>query len=207
MARPRASPPPKTRFAVAVMQGPARRPVQAGPRRGDHQNRQEGQDEHDVTAQQIAVSDAEVERWHQTATTRGLLENDHLPGDLENQIGTCVDDDQRDRERLNHLSPADRPAPGLPAADLSSLRGQVRSSRGRVIVCRCFGWQDAPQTTATRRARGPRSRQPGSGTMAYLPISRFRETHRSRPCSAMRPGVSAGATRHRSQIGPSGCPV
>jgi len=41
--------------------------------------------------------------------TRVLFENYHLPGDLENQIGTFVDNynDQRYRESMNNLTLAD----------------------------------------------------------------------------------------------------
>ena len=91
------------------MQVPARHPVQAGPRRGDHQNRRVGQDEHDIADQQIAVAEGEIERRHQTVKTRGLLENRYLPGDLENQIGTFADDynDQRYHDGLNNFTLVD----------------------------------------------------------------------------------------------------
>ena len=50
-----------------------------------------------------------IERWHQTMKTRILLENYYLPGDLEQQIGVCVDhyNNHRYHESLNNVTPAD----------------------------------------------------------------------------------------------------
>lgn len=50
-----------------------------------------------------------IERWHQTVKNRVLLENDHLPGDLERQIGSFVEyyNNQRCQESLNIVTPAD----------------------------------------------------------------------------------------------------
>lgn len=50
-----------------------------------------------------------IERWHQTMKNRLLFENDYLPGDLERQIGSFVDDynNQRYHERLSNVTPAD----------------------------------------------------------------------------------------------------
>jgi len=50
-----------------------------------------------------------IERWHQTAKNRILLENYYLPGDLENQIKTFVADynNCRYHERIDNLIPAD----------------------------------------------------------------------------------------------------
>ena len=50
-----------------------------------------------------------IERWHQTLKNRILLENFHLPGDLEASIGAFVDhyNHQRYHESLANLTPAD----------------------------------------------------------------------------------------------------
>ena len=50
-----------------------------------------------------------IERWHQTLKNRTLLENDFLPGDLEQQIGRFVDhyNHERYHESLNNVTPAD----------------------------------------------------------------------------------------------------
>jgi transposase InsO family protein len=50
-----------------------------------------------------------IERWHQTLKNRILLENCHLPGDLEQQIEAFVEHygHQRYRESLNNVTPAD----------------------------------------------------------------------------------------------------
>ena len=52
---------------------------------------------------------AKIERWHQTMKNRILLENDYLPGDLEQQIGIFVDhyNNHRYHESLNNVTPAD----------------------------------------------------------------------------------------------------
>jgi len=50
-----------------------------------------------------------IERWHQTLKNRILLENYHLPGDLENQIDVFVDhyNNQRYHENIDNVTPAD----------------------------------------------------------------------------------------------------
>ena len=50
-----------------------------------------------------------IERWHQTLKNRILLENYHLPGDLEAQVEAFVDyyNHQRFHESLRNLTPAD----------------------------------------------------------------------------------------------------
>ena len=50
-----------------------------------------------------------IERWHQTLKNRILLENYHLPGDLENQIDAFVDyyNNHRYHEAIGNLAPAD----------------------------------------------------------------------------------------------------
>ena len=49
------------------------------------------------------------ERWHQTLKNRILLENYHLPGDLEAHIGNFVEhyNHRRYHESLKNLTPAD----------------------------------------------------------------------------------------------------
>ncbi len=51
----------------------------------------------------------EIERWHQTLKNRILLENHHLPGALEEQVGAFVEyyDHARAHEGLSNLAPAD----------------------------------------------------------------------------------------------------
>ena len=50
-----------------------------------------------------------IERWHQTLKNRILLENDYLPGALENQISAFVDhyNNRRYHESLANVTPAD----------------------------------------------------------------------------------------------------
>ena len=50
-----------------------------------------------------------IERWHQTLKNRILLDNYHLPGDLENQISAFVDhyNNQRYHESIGNVTPAD----------------------------------------------------------------------------------------------------
>ncbi len=50
-----------------------------------------------------------IERWHQTLKNRILLENYYLPGNLEGQIGACVDhyNNHRYHERLGNVTPLD----------------------------------------------------------------------------------------------------
>jgi putative transposase len=50
-----------------------------------------------------------IERWHQTLKNRVLLENYHLPGELEAQIAAFVEHYNHDRahEGLDNLTPAD----------------------------------------------------------------------------------------------------
>ena len=50
-----------------------------------------------------------IERWHQTLKNRILLENYHLPGDLEAQVKAFVEhyNHQRPHESLRNLTPAD----------------------------------------------------------------------------------------------------
>ena len=50
-----------------------------------------------------------IERWHQTLKNQILLENDYLPGDLENRIAEFVDhyNNHRYHESLNNVTPAD----------------------------------------------------------------------------------------------------
>ena len=50
-----------------------------------------------------------IERWHQTLKDRILLENYHLPGELEAQVAAFVDhyNHRRAHESLNNLTPAD----------------------------------------------------------------------------------------------------
>ena len=50
-----------------------------------------------------------IERWHQTLKNQILLENYHLPGDLENQISAFVDhyNNQRYHESIGNVTPAD----------------------------------------------------------------------------------------------------
>ena len=50
-----------------------------------------------------------IERWHQTLKARILLENDYLPGALEQAIGDFIDhyNHNRYQESLGNLTPAD----------------------------------------------------------------------------------------------------
>jgi len=50
-----------------------------------------------------------IERWHQTLKNRILLENYHLPGNLDATIGRFVEhyNHRRYHESLNNLTPAD----------------------------------------------------------------------------------------------------
>ena len=50
-----------------------------------------------------------IERWHQTLKNRVLLENSHLPGDLEAGVGAFVEhyNHRRYHESLGNLTPAD----------------------------------------------------------------------------------------------------
>ncbi len=50
-----------------------------------------------------------IERWHQTLKNRILLENHHLPGELEARVGALVEryNHHRYHESLNNLTPAD----------------------------------------------------------------------------------------------------
>jgi putative transposase len=50
-----------------------------------------------------------IERWHQTLKNRILLENYHLPGELEAQVAAFVDhyNHSRAHESLSNLTPAD----------------------------------------------------------------------------------------------------
>jgi transposase InsO family protein len=50
-----------------------------------------------------------IERWHRTLKNRILLENHHLPGELEAQIAAFVEhyNHRRHHESLNNLTPAD----------------------------------------------------------------------------------------------------
>ncbi len=50
-----------------------------------------------------------IERWHQTLKNRILLENHHLPGELEAQVAAFVEhyNHRRVHESLNNLTPAD----------------------------------------------------------------------------------------------------
>src|ERR1700726_1260897 len=55
------------------------------------------------------MTQGKIERWHQTLKNRSLLENYFLPGDLEAQIATFVDDYncRRYHESIDNLTPAD----------------------------------------------------------------------------------------------------
>ena len=55
------------------------------------------------------MTQGKIERWHQTLKNRILLENYYLPGDLEAQIKTFVDDynHRRYHESIDNLTPAD----------------------------------------------------------------------------------------------------
>jgi putative DNA-invertase from lambdoid prophage Rac len=55
------------------------------------------------------MTQGKIERWHQTLKNRILLENYFLPGDLEAQIATFVDDynHRRYHESIDNLAPAD----------------------------------------------------------------------------------------------------
>jgi transposase InsO family protein len=55
------------------------------------------------------MTQGKIERWHQTLKNRILLENYFLPGDLETQIATFVDDynHRRYHESIDNLTPAD----------------------------------------------------------------------------------------------------
>ena len=50
-----------------------------------------------------------IERWHRTLKNRILLENHHLPGDLQARIEAFVEhyNHRRRHESLNNLTPAD----------------------------------------------------------------------------------------------------
>src|SRR3954451_19056269 len=50
-----------------------------------------------------------IERWHRTLKNRILLENYHLPGDLERQVAAFVEHYNHGRyhESLGNLTPAD----------------------------------------------------------------------------------------------------
>jgi putative transposase len=55
------------------------------------------------------MTQGKIERWHQTLKNRILLENYFLPGDLEAQIKSFVDDynHRRYHESIDNLTPAD----------------------------------------------------------------------------------------------------
>src|SRR5229473_3126464 len=55
------------------------------------------------------MTQGKIERWHQTLKNRILLENYFLPGDLEAQITTFVEDynHRRYHESIDNLTPAD----------------------------------------------------------------------------------------------------
>src|SRR5947207_15651272 len=55
------------------------------------------------------MTQGKIERWHQTLKNRILLENYFLPGDLEAQIASFVDDynHRRYHESIDNLTPAD----------------------------------------------------------------------------------------------------
>src|SRR6476646_6363686 len=55
------------------------------------------------------MTQGKIERWHQTLKNRILLENYFLPGELETQITTFVDDynHRRYHESIDNLTPAD----------------------------------------------------------------------------------------------------
>lgn len=55
------------------------------------------------------MTQGKIERWHQTLKNRILLENYYLPGDLEAEIATFVDNynTRRYHESLDNLTPAD----------------------------------------------------------------------------------------------------
>lgn len=50
-----------------------------------------------------------IERWHRTLKNRILLENHHLPGELEARVGAFVEhyNHRRHHESLDNLTPAD----------------------------------------------------------------------------------------------------
>ena len=50
-----------------------------------------------------------IERWHRTLKSRILLENHHLPGELEAQVAAFVEhyNHRRAHESLGNLTPAD----------------------------------------------------------------------------------------------------
>ena len=50
-----------------------------------------------------------IERWHRTLKERILLENHHLPGELEARVAAFVDhyNHRRHHESLDNLTPAD----------------------------------------------------------------------------------------------------
>ena len=54
------------------------------------------------------MTQGKIERWHQTLKNRILLENYHLPGDLETQIEAFVADynHRRYHESIGNLTPA-----------------------------------------------------------------------------------------------------
>ncbi len=64
---------------------------------------------HRPKARLVPRLDRGIERWHQTLKNRILLENNYLPGDLENQIGAFVDHYNNDRyhESIDNVTPAD----------------------------------------------------------------------------------------------------
>ena len=68
---------------------------------------------HDMThvrgAPYHPMTQGKIERWHQTLKNRILLENDDLPGDLEDHIEAFVADynHRRYHESINNLTPAD----------------------------------------------------------------------------------------------------
>ena len=55
------------------------------------------------------IGAAKIERWHQTLKNRIMLENYHLPGELETSISAFVgrDNHHRYHEGLGNLTPAD----------------------------------------------------------------------------------------------------
>lgn len=60
-------------------------------------------------ARPITLDARQIERWHQTLKNRILLENYHLPGDLERQVAAFVEhyNHARSHESVDNLAPAD----------------------------------------------------------------------------------------------------
>ena len=79
------------------------------PRMGSPWRRPEDGQQGHQGATAIMLERGKIERWHQTLKSRVLLEDHHLPGELEAQVSAFVVhyNHRRYHESLNNLTPAD----------------------------------------------------------------------------------------------------